>query len=215
MPACAGVTSGRADSHAGEDRQAHVDGDPDHHRRRHRHLPAHPRAARRSGGLFRRPRRNAAIDRRHPQATRPRPAAARAVRALCRRPRAWRLRQFALDRSAGGDGDQEPPAGLRRTDAARPDPLHGHRRAARHPGGGAARARGSTMPAASSPPPACRCRCSSPACCWSMCSTSCSAGRRRRSAGSTPSPPRRRGYTGFLPDRQPAGRRFGDLPRRA
>ena len=40
--------------------------------------------------------------------------------------------------------------------------------------------------------PACRCRCSSPAWCWSTSSISGSAGRRRRSAGSTCSTARRR-----------------------
>ncbi len=71
-------------------------------------------------------------------------------------------------------------------------PGDGGRRAARHHGRDPPRLARSTMPAASSPPPACRCRSSSPACSWSMCSITCSAGRPRRSAGSTSSSARRR-----------------------
>ena len=98
---------------------------------------------------------------------------------------------------------------------ARPHPVHLDRGAARHSRRGAGRAPGSITFAASWRPPASRCRYSSPACCWSMCSISCSAGRRRRSAGSTPSPRPPPQITGFYPDRQPAHRRSRNLPRRA
>ena len=60
----------RGSAHACDPRQTPVDGDPDLDRRGHRHLPAHARAARRPGGLFRRPGSDAAIDRRYPQVAR-------------------------------------------------------------------------------------------------------------------------------------------------
>ena len=92
--------------HARDPRQTAGDGDPDADRRGHRHLPAHARLARRSGDLFRRPRGDAAIDRRRAQATWPRQAADRTVRPLRQRPRARQFRQFAVHRPAGGEGDQ-------------------------------------------------------------------------------------------------------------
>ena len=128
--------------HAGHDPQAaDVRGaEPD--RRRDRHLPADARAARRSGGLFRRARGDQGGDRADPREARPRQAADRAVRPLRQRSRARRSRQFADHRPAGRQGDQEPAAGLGRTDAARPDRLDADRGAARHRGGDAARLAG-------------------------------------------------------------------------
>ena len=71
--------------------------------------------------------------------TRPRPAAARAVRPLCQRSGARQFRQFAFHRPAGGDRNHQPAAGIRRAHAVRADSLDRHRGAARHFRGGQAR----------------------------------------------------------------------------
>ena len=83
-----------------------------------RHLPPHPRAAGRHGGLFRRPRRHARGDRAGQGPARPRPAAARSssltyVGDLATR----RSRHLALDRPAGLGRDRDPPPGLGRAHA--------------------------------------------------------------------------------------------------
>ncbi len=148
--------------HAGHDFEAgDVRGaEPD--RRGHRHVPADPCAARRSGGLFRRAGRDQGGDRADPREARPRQAADRAVRQLRQRPRARRPRQFADHRPAGRQGDQEPAAGLGRADAARPDRIDTDRGAAWHRSRRRSPARCSITPAAWWRRPACRCRCSSP-----------------------------------------------------
>ena len=101
------------------------------------------------------------------------------------------------------------PAGFARTDAVRAVAGAGASRCRWACSPPRARARGSTTPAGSSPRPACRCRSSSPGCCWSTSSTSCSAGRRRRSAGSIRFSSRAADHHRLLPDRQPAGGRLG------
>ncbi len=70
--------------HAADDPQAHADRGAEPDRRRDRHLPADARAARRSGGLFRRSRRHQGGDRADQGEARTRQAALRAVRALRR-----------------------------------------------------------------------------------------------------------------------------------
>ena len=133
-PPCASETR-----HADHDRQAADVCDPVADRGRDRDVPADARAARRSRGVFRRARRHQGGGRADPQETRPRQAADRAVLPLHQRSRPWRFRQFADDGPAGRHRNPQPPAGLRRTDAARPlrldrdrDPA---RRARRHPPG--------------------------------------------------------------------------------
>jgi len=87
---------------------------------------------------------------------------------------------------------RQSAARLRRADAARAHRLHRDRGAARHP-------RGDQAELAARPCLPCRrharrvgCRCSSPASFWFMSFIISSAGRRRRSAGSTCSSPTRR-----------------------
>ena len=179
-------------------RQAAGDGDPDADRRGHRHLPADPRAARRSGGLFRRARGKPAGDRRDPQAS-------SASTSRCPSSSSRYVGDLAHGNLGNSLTTGQPvvaeiasrlPASAELTLLGL-HPRHRHRDAARHAGRGEA----GLLDRPSLPdrrrPPACRCRCSSPACCWSTSSTTCSAGRRRRSAGSTSSPPRRRRITGF------------------
>ena len=148
--------------HAPNDPQASADCHTEPDRRGHRHVSADARAARRSGRLFRRPRRDEGGDRAGPRQARARQAADRPVRQLRGRPRARRSRDLAHHRPAGRDRHPQPPARLRRADAARPDRLDADRGAARHPGrdqpGIAHRSRLSR----DRDRRACRCRCSSP-----------------------------------------------------
>ena len=123
------------DEHADDDPQAAGDGDPKPDRCGDRHLPAHAGAARRSGGLFRRPGRNAAGYPAGAGQSRPRQAADRAIRPLCRRSRPRQSRHFAHHRPAGRDRVAQPAAGIRGIDAARAHRLDRNRGAARHSGG--------------------------------------------------------------------------------
>ena len=124
----------KENSHAPHDPQASADRRAEPDRRDHRHVSADARAARRSGGLFRGTRRDHGGDRAGPRQARPRQAADRPVRQLRGRSRARRSRDLAHHRPAGRDRHPQPPAGLRRADAARPDRLDADRGAARHPG---------------------------------------------------------------------------------
>ena len=185
-------------------------------RRRHRHLPADPRAAGRSGGLFRRARGDAR--RRSSRSASSSASTSRCSSSSCRYVNDLAHGDLGNSLTTGqpvGDRDRSPPAGFGRTHAARPDRVDADRRAARHSRGDASRARGSTMPAASSRRPACRCRCSSPACCWSTSSIIMlgwsPAPLGRLDVFSSRAAARHR----LLSDRQPDRRRLRDLPRRA
>ena len=113
------------------DRQAADVRDPEPDRGRDRHLPADARAARRSRGLFRRPRRHQGGGRADQEEARLRQAAGRAVRPLHQRSRPRRFWLLVHHRPAGGDRNPQPPAGFRRTDACSACFFHCDRAAAR------------------------------------------------------------------------------------
>ena len=106
--------------HADHDRQAAAVCDPVADRGRDRDVPADPRAAGRSRGVFRGSCGGQGSGRADPQEARPRQAADRAVLPLHQRSRPWRFRQLADHGPAGRDRNQEPSAGVGRADAARP-----------------------------------------------------------------------------------------------
>ena len=83
-------------------------------------------------GLFRRAGGERAGDRGHPQAARPRQAAAGAVRAIRRRSRPWRLRQVADDRTAGHLRHRRASAGIGGTHLGGAHRRDADRGAARH-----------------------------------------------------------------------------------
>ena len=120
---------------ADDDPQASGDGDPEPDRRGDRDLPVDPRAARRSGGLFRGPRGDATG---HPGGAgqaRPRQAADRAIRPLRGRSRPRQSRHLAHHRAAGRDRIAHPAAGFRGADAARAPGFDRRRGAAWNSGG--------------------------------------------------------------------------------
>ena len=96
-----------------------------------------------------------------------------------------------VDRPPRRNGNLQPPAGVGGTHAVRIVSGDRDRGAARHLRCGQAGSVDRSSLPRGSPPLAFRFRCFSPGFCWSTFSTSISAGRRRRSAGLTPSPRRR------------------------